>query len=282
MKFTKDILANLKDSGADICLYSTEFSQLLRDYSRFSFSEFSTRLYYFWKDNKRPIPLSIVLKIMADKKLKEVNVDSFSVRGGNRVIPPDENKVFFYYFLGLVLGDGCLICTRRDARRSSYTIQISFRYKKEADKIKRLVKKLFKWDSSIYVGRGCFDLCIYSKPLVLILNRKYQIPMGVKYSSIKVPNMVWVANKEKKKAFLKGMFDSDGNMYLHRGRKSVQLRQKSSDFLKQLNVLFKQVGITFRDPYYDKANNSWVLWSSKKELVDNFIRQIINFKAMGP
>ena len=78
---------------------------------------------------------------------------------------------------------------------------------------------------------------------------------------------------------MKGVFDSDGNLYLHRGRRSIQLRQKSKDFLFELFNLFKEIGIEFNNPYYDKANNSWVLWSSKKELVDNFINKIIDFKV---
>ncbi len=34
-----------------------------------------------------------------------------------------------------------------------------------------------------------------------------------------------------------------------------------------------------RPPYYDKANNSWVLWSSKKSLVNTFIKKINSFSV---
>ena len=78
-------------------------------------------------------------------------------------------------------------------------------------------------------------------------------------------------------SFLKGVFESDGNIYLHKETRCVQLRQKSEKFLREIKELFNQVHIDFRNPYYDKANNSWVLWSSKKSLVDNFIKQITDF-----
>ena len=112
----------------------------------------------------------------------------------------------------------------------------------------------------------------------MILHKKYQIPIGLKYGSIKVPDIINSSNKIKITSFLKGVFDSDGNIYLHRGRKCVQLRQKSYSFLKQLQSLFNILGIEFRDPYYDKANGYWVLWSSKKELVNNFINKIVSFQ----
>ena len=281
MKFTRNILANLKDSGRNVCIYSNSFSKFLYRYSPDSFSEFSSRLYYSWRGNKRPIPLVIALKIMRDKQLSSINIDSFSVGGGNKVTPPNEKEISFYYFLGLILGDGCLVHAKRGIKKNTYLVQISFRNKTDAENIKRLVKNLFGLSASIYPGRGCYALCIFSKPLVLILNKKYQIPIGLKYSLIRVPSIMNKANKKMQTAFLKGLFDSDGNIYLHRNKKSVQLRQKAYKFLKQTKGLFKKININFRDPYYDKANNSWVLWSSKKDLVDKFINEIINFKVMG-
>ena len=140
-----------------------------------------------------------------------------------------------------------------------------------------MIKNIFSLNPSIYKGTGnYYVLCLYSKPLVMILHKKYEIPIGLKYLSLKVPDIVKNSNEKRMKAFLKGVFDSDGNIYNYRNKKSVQLRQKSFRFLDQLKELFRKIGIYFRDPYYDKANNSWVLWSSKTDLVDNFISIIID------
>lgn len=278
MRFTQEILEKLKDSGKSVCIFSYKFSKNLYNYSYTDFPEFSSRIYYYWRKGNKAIPLQIVLKIMKNKNLKSIEIDSFSVRGGNKIVPPNEKNNAFYYILGLILGDGCLVHNQRSKTKNTYLIQISFRKKEEATKVRKLVKNLFKINPSIYAGRGCHNLCVFSKPLVLILHHKYQIPLGLKYKSMKVPDIVNKTNKKNAKAFLKGLFESDGNIYLHRGRKCIQLRQKSCSFLKEVKDLFEKVGVIFRDPYFDKANNSWLLWSSKKNLVDNFINHIVNFK----
>lgn len=282
MGFTRDLLKQLKDDGKSIAVNSLDISSKVRKYTSKSFQRFSSRSYYFWRENKRPIPLEVVLKIMDDYKLEQIEISHFSINGGNRITPPDENKVFFYYFLGLILGDGCLMHQRKGEKRNTYGLQITFREKREAEEIKFLVRKLIGVTPSIYPGRGCFNLCLYSKPLVLILHKKYDIPIGLKYPSLKVPEIIKTSTKNQKKAFVKGVFDSDGNIYIYRGKKIVQLRQKSYHFLKQIKELFIELGINFREPYYDRANNSWVLWTSKKEVVDNFINELNDFNPKLP
>jgi intein/homing endonuclease len=282
MKFTQDLLTSLQESGENICAHSNDILVLLKDYHFDYFNDFSRRLYYFWRNSRRPVPLCIIIKIMADKKINEIDINAFSVKGGNKIHPPNENDIQFYYLLGLILGDGCLVKQCRDSR-CTYRLQITFRYKNEADKIRAQIKRLFGISASIYKGHGkCYDLCAYSKPLVMILNKKYQIPLGLKYSSLCVPKIIFFSSRDKKIAFLKGVFDSDGNVYNYKNRKSVQLRQKSKNFIGELKQLFDDVGIRFNNPYSDKANGSWVLWSSKVDLVDTFINEIIDFNLCAP
>lgn len=278
MRFTKSFLEELKDSGKNVCVFSTQVLDYLYSYSYEDFPKFSSRIYYYWRTGKKAIPLEVITEIMDDKNLLSIDIDAFSVGGGNRVTPPNEKNSFFYYFLGLLLGDGCLVHNKRGPKKNTYLIQISFRYREEAEKIKEFVQELFNIIPSIYLGRGCYNLCIFSKPLVLILNKKYQIPIGLKYKSMKIPDIVMSSKIKRKIAFLKGIFDSDGNIYLHRGRKCVQLRQKSNSFINEIKNLSNIIKIDFRGPYYDKANNSWVLWSSKKSLVDTFINKIGSFE----
>lgn len=282
MEFTKNILIDLKDSGKDICIYCDEISKNLCEYNANDFNNFSRTSYYFWVKNKRPVPLRVVLRIMDDKKLNKIFIKSFSMNGGNKIFFLDDRNLNFCYLLGLILGDGCLVHRDRGQRRNTYYIQITFREKEKAEKIGFLTRNLFGVNSSIYVGKGCYNLCIFSKPLVLILNKKYDIPIGIKYGSICIPKLIFRGNKKMKKSFLKGVFESDGNIYFHRRNKCVQLRQKSNSFLEEIRQVFHELEIYFRDPYYDKANNSWLLWSSKKGLIDNFIKKIVDFKIEAP
>ena len=279
MKFSIALLKSINKGGQEICAFSDKGIKLLNKYSAKSFSGFSNRLYYFWRRGLRPLPLSVLTKIMRENNLNQIDISWFSIKGGNKLVFDSEKGSSFSYFLGLLLGDGCLIHSKKSNGRNTCLVQISFRKIQEATSVKLLCIKLFNVVPSIYSGKGCFNLCIFSKPLVFILNERYEIPLGKKYSSLKVPKIVIEGDKKNKISFLKGVFDSDGNLYLHRGRRSIQLRQKSKDFLFELFNLFKEIGIEFNNPYYDKANNSWVLWSSKKELVDNFINKIIDFKV---
>jgi intein/homing endonuclease len=277
MWFDKILLKSLKDDGKNVCIFSDELSEILNDYHHNSFN-FSNTLFYKWKSRKKAIPLKVVLKIMDDKGLKKLFVNYFSVGGGNKIKFPRDKDIRFSYFLGLILGDGCLVHRKRGNNKNTYSLRLYINNTKSLNYIKNLITELFNLSPSIYPAKGCFQVSVFSKPLVMILNKKYQIPIGVKYNLIKIPNLINKGTKIFKIAFLKGIFESDGNLYTYRKAKAVQLRQKSESFIKELSKMFNEVGIEFREPYYDKANNSWILWSSKKQLVDNFIKNIINFK----
>lgn len=280
MQFISEDLKKFDDSGKNVCVYSPDLLELFVKYTPKDFPEFSSRLFYFWKKQKRPIPVSVAIKLMNENNVEKINIKSFSVGSGNRIIPPEHNSQFFY-FLGLLLGDGCLVHRKRGQYKNMYHVQISFATKKEAGICRSIVNRLFEINSSIYLGKGCYNLCIYSKPLVILLNSIYDIPIGEKYSKLHVPKLIKFSSRSLISYFLKGVFDSDGNIYRYRKGKSVQLRQHSESFIRELRELFSRVGIDFRPPYYDKANNSWVLWTSKKDLVDNFIKKIINLKLQN-
>jgi intein/homing endonuclease len=281
MEFTKQDLEKFIDSGKEVCIYSKEIVKLLRKYSPKDFLKFSNRSYYYWIKENRPVPISVVLNIMTKSLINKLDVTSLSVGSGNKITFRKEDY-YLSYFLGLLLGDGCLVHRKRGHKQNLYHAQISFATEQESKFGMQLVRYLFNIKSSIYFGRGCYNLCIYSKPLVIFLNVFYQIPIGEKYSKLTVPEIISLSSNKSISYFLKGVFDSDGNIYSYRKGKSVQLRQKSKFFLDELHYLFCKLGLNFNKPYYDTANNSWVLWSSKKALVDNFINKIIALKLVMP
>ncbi|MEA3248686.1 MAG: LAGLIDADG family homing endonuclease [Nanoarchaeota archaeon] len=280
MKFTKDLLECLKDSGQGICVFSNQLTNLLLKISKKSFNDFSQRSYYFWKNQKRPIPLNIAIKILTKTKLKFVKIEYFSIKGGNKIKFPEHENDAFCYFLGIILGAGCLIHSIRN-KRNSWSVQITTNSKEKKDYLNKLIWDLFEVETAVYNLGTYYNLHIFSKPFVMILNKKYELPVGLKYGFIKVPEIIqkkitW------KKSFIKGVFECDGNIYNYRGKKSVQLRQKSKDFLIGIRKICNDLGIIFNEPYYDRANNSWLLWTCKKSVVDNFIKKISNFKIKAP
>jgi intein/homing endonuclease len=274
-----NLLSKLEDSGNNVCVSSNQLLAFFENYNLHSFSDFSTRSFYRWKSKERPIPITVVLKIMGENNINKLLIEEFSISSGNKISFPEDSDLRFGYLLGLILGDGCLTHRLRGARKHEYAMRLYINDLKKAQLCQKMIKKLFKIKPAIYAAKGCFALVTSSKPLVLILYNKYQIPIGLKYASIRVPELIINGSRDQKIVFLKGVFDSDGNLYNYKKTKAVQLRQKSERFLRELKSLFNEVGINFKDPYYDKANNSWVLWSSKKDLVDNFINKIIEFKV---
>ena len=74
MLFTKELLESLKDSGKDITIYSDKIFKDIQTYHYNHFSNYSNRSYYFWAKTKRPVPLSVVLEIMRDKKLSKISI----------------------------------------------------------------------------------------------------------------------------------------------------------------------------------------------------------------
>ena len=187
---------------------------------------------------------------------------------------PQNGNFYLSYFLGLLLGDGCIcISKERELKKQSYSIRIAVKGDKRINQVLKLMRNLFGINPSQHKGKGCYEICIYSKALLFFLNTYYEIPIGEKYSLIKVPSKI-KDNSESIMYFLKGMMDSDGNKYLHRGKLCFQLRQKSGNFLSEVYELFHKIGINVNRPYFDKANNSWVIWCSKKSVVDKFINDI--------
>ena len=280
MRFTRKLLECLKDSGQEVCIFSNHLANLLLKFSSASFSNFSPRSYYFWKNQQRPIPLSVAIKIMIKMKLKFIGIEYFSTKGGNKIKFPESEDDAFCYFLGVVLGDGCLVHSIR-SKRNSWYVQITTNSREKVDYLNKLIWNLFEIKTAFYDYDTYYDVYLFSKPLSMILANKYEIPIGFKYEKIKVPEVVKL-KQSWKKSFIKGVFECDGNIYNYRGKKSVQLRQKSRRFLIDVREICGDVGIFFHEPYYDKANNSWVLWTCKKSVVDNFIKKISDFNIKAP
>lgn len=50
----------------------------------------------------------------------------------------------------------------------------------------------------------------------------------------------------------------------------------------EVKDIINSLGIDIKGLYFDKANNSWLISTTKKSEVDNFINKIMNRYLMGP
>jgi len=58
----------------------------------------------------------------------------------------------------------------------------------------------------------------YGRVYIFDLNKKYDLPLGLKYSLLKVPDIVF-QNNERARAFIKGVFDSEGSITIFSSRR---------------------------------------------------------------
>ena len=175
MRFTKELLKSLVDSGQEVCIFSKEVSSLLSNFSRNDFNNFSTRSYYLWKNQERPIPLSAVIKIIEKLNLKNLEVEYFSTKGGNKIRFPNKENVSFCYFLGVVLGDGCIIHSIR-GNRNSWSIQITSNSIEKIKYFRKLILELFEAKTVFYHVKNYYNLHIFSKPLAQVFKTVKRFP----------------------------------------------------------------------------------------------------------
>ena len=272
MKLSSKKIQLLNFSGKSLCCYINDkkIIKIIKCKAKNSFSGYSSRSVYYWIKKERPIPLIIIQNILRENNLHEIDIVSISVNGGKRMFLPKKENINLYYLLGLILGDGCLSISSQKRISCTYYLKISMNSKKSANKVSRIINSLFSLNSKIYFEDNCYNVCTFSKSLLYFLHIFYSIPIGEKYDSLHIPPNIR-ENKFFAIAFIKGMFESDGNIYLHRNKLAVQLRQKSKVFLEEIRELLILLNIPFNDLYYDKANNSYLIWSNKKDLVDRFI-----------
>ncbi len=260
----------------EICVFYNDkiFEEVMSNLNPKEIMGISRRSVYYWKQKERPIPVSHLVSICKNNNIEKINLVSLSTNSGNKINLPESNNLSLYHFLGLLLGDGCLcISKERELKRQSYTVRIAVNSKNRINQISRLMESLFGIKPSCHKCKGCYEVCIYSKALLFFLNTYYEIPIGEKYPLMKVPLRI-KNDFDSIRYFLRGLMDSDGNQYIYRGRLCFQLRQKSGEFLSEVYNLFHKIGMNINGPYFDKANNSWVIWCSKKNIVDKFINEI--------
>lgn len=146
-------------------------------------------------------------------------------------------------FLGILYGDGCLVS-------HNYGIDISgdkvsdFSY--HQTRVSPLFSKLFGISARFQYQENCIHTRLYSKKLHEFLSSEFSFPIGEKKGRMRVPEQIY-RDAEYKRAFLRGLFDTDGGINYHHF-KSSQLQYTCHDplFLKEIFDLFKSLDFNIR------------------------------------
>ena len=91
-----------------------------------------------------------------------------------------------------------------------------------------------------------------SKEILLFLNKVFEIPLGRKSEKVKVPSVIFSSDSNCKKAFIKGLFYSDGSFK----KKSMRFSSISENLIDDLKKLFDSLGFdSVKRTYKNKKLN---------------------------
>ena len=148
-------------------------------------------------------------------------------------------------FLGILYGDGCL-------GNHGYAVVVSgdsnadLLYHKTH--VAPLIKELFGIDSRFKFEKNKNEMhtIVSSKVLHEYIAKKFYFPIGEKKGRMHIPTQIY-ENNQYKRAFLRGLFDTDGGIHRHHV-KSAQVHFTSADpvFLKEVFDLYKDLGFNVR------------------------------------
>jgi len=122
-------------------------------------------------------------------------------------------------FIGWHLGDGCI--SESHNKRLNYSLTGDLTEEKEfyEETILPTFNSLFKGITKKeivlkdYSSVGVCGIYLYNQALIKDVQREYNLPIGKK-KNIHIPKEIMQSdNKDIKKAFLRGLFDTDGSIY---------------------------------------------------------------------
>lgn len=158
-------------------------------------------------------------------------------------------------FLGIVGGDGHMN-KYVSSSRTEYVVGLSGNSVKDVkyfeSHIKSLIKKLFNICAKIYKKKGQNTLIIQLRSKGLFEYLKYLgVNVGPK-TNWKLPKIIMEGKEIIQKAYLRGLFDTDGCIVLKKynhGYPVIRISQKSKFAIKQITKLLKYFGFYFYVEY---------------------------------
>jgi len=192
-----------------------------------------------------------------------------SRRGLKRVIHiPKSIDNEICYLSGLIMGDGCLNITEEPKHGKRYRMTIDSIEKNTLKKLKEILKKRFNLITKIKRVKRAYRIEIKCKPLVLFLNKIFQIKIGKKSFDTLIPSII-KDNKKYTYAFLSGLIDSDFGKY----GKTMGISSRGRRLIKDISNFFDNEDIEYLKKTYilnDKpVYHLWLKTQSICKLINN-------------
>ena len=169
------------------------------------------------------------------------NINFSSHDKAKKIILPYEMSEELAEEIGIHLGDGCMSFNRNYFSVKTNKTEESY----VTDFLFPLYKKLYNIDLRLMQLPSVSGFEICSKSLCEFKNRIIGLPYGEKVEKIEVPKVITdTRNKEIYKAFIRGLFDTDGCIYMSKkGRYPlISITIKSEKLIKEVGLMLKQMG----------------------------------------
>lgn len=153
---------------------------------------------------------------------------------------PTEMTEYLAEETGIHLGDGCL-----SFKRHYFSVKCS---KKEEKYITHylfnLYKKIYNIDLRLRKLPSVSGFEIYSSAIFNFKNKVIGIPYGNKVGKLEVPRSILdTRNKKIYCSFIRGLFDTDGCVYMRNKKYPIiSITIKSRNLMEQLKEMFKKLG----------------------------------------
>jgi len=158
---------------------------------------------------------------------------------------------FFCEFYGALLGDGCVTRYENSRENERYLIVFSGNKTLDSDYLKYFKKRLLEeYGLGSYFYQYKHDnictLTITNKNFALDLHNLYEVPVGLKYDTIKISEPILNLPWNVKKFVLRGLFDTDGCIFARKDEgyrlPHISICSKNKFFREQICNLLREQG----------------------------------------
>ena len=172
---------------------------------------------------------------MAAKTKEASEIKRFSV---------DLDNPLFLEFYGILLGDGWL-SNFKVRNKKVWLIGISSNLRLDKEFVvyyKMNIKELFKREGTTRkrIDNNVSEFIFGHKILLKYLNERLNFPIGKK-ENLEIPDIIYSLGFDKVKYVIRGIFDTDGSIYLERNRKGIPSYPIISIHMKEQRLI-NQIG----------------------------------------
>ena len=212
---------------------------------------------------RKSVPVKIIKKLIEGKE--DLIEGDFNLMGKGKI--PFRFNSEIAYLIGLIIGDGHLRYTYKNKHVT--TIHFTNDDKKVVEKYKKNMNDVFGIKDIKYDGKYGY---YFSSSIIGTLLHKLGIPYSDKSHNAIIPNYVLNLPDEMLKEFIKGLFDSDGEVhFVKSGRQIIHYTMS-----EKLNIGLRLALLRFniQTTLGRKKDGTYILTISDVNSIDRFRKEI--------